>query len=253
MAAIQGLREQIAANFRLLDECASAEEFEIIVLKEADLYRASIAHKTRLKYLLCMSELSPTVTAALEGLLDLTAEYLGNIPDVYYADCATPPDEVGAVDEGALYNNDGRAREHLYRASVSPASSSSESSSFESSSDGFECPGCIKRESPESSSSSSSGSSSSELSSPGSIAFERPEIIKRESSGSTSVESHSVQPLDRPASRSTTPLATSQASTPRPQAPKRRASAMDDADAEDTNQPNTLRRSTRMRRSLYQS
>ncbi|KAG9714854.1 hypothetical protein KCU73_g16095, partial [Aureobasidium melanogenum] len=205
-----------------------------------------------------MSELSPTVTAALEGLLDLTAEYLGNIPDVYYADCATPPDEVGAVDEGTLYNSDGRAREHLYRASVSPASSSSESSSSESSSDGFECPGCIKRESPESSSSScssssSSGSSSSELSSPGSIAFERPEIIKRESSGSTSVESHSVQPLERLASRSPTPLAISQASTPRPQAPKRRASAMDDADAEDTDQPNTLRRSTRMRRSQYQS
>ncbi|KAG9514031.1 hypothetical protein KCV07_g8416, partial [Aureobasidium melanogenum] len=252
MAAIQGLREQIAANFRLLDECASAEEFEIIVLKEADLYRASIAHKTRLKYLLCMSELSPTVTAALEGLLDLTAEYLGNIPDVYYADCATPPDEVGAVDEGTLYNNDGRAREHLYRASVSPASSSSESSSSESSSDRFECPGCIKRESPESSSS-SSGSSSSELSSPGSITFERPEIIKRERSGSTSVESHSVQPLERLASRSPTPLAISQASIPRLQAPKRDASAMDDADAEDTNQPNTLRRSTRMRRSQYQS
>ncbi|KAH0019632.1 hypothetical protein KCU78_g6725, partial [Aureobasidium melanogenum] len=253
MAAIQGLREQIAANFRLLDECASAEEFEIIVLKEADLYRASIAHKTRLKYLLCMSELSPTVTAALEGLLDLTAEYLGNIPDVYYADCATPPDGFGAVDEGTLYNNDGRTREHLYRASVSPASSSPESSSSESSSDGFECPGCIKRESPESSASSSSESSSSELSSPGSMAFERPEIIKRESSGSASVESHSVRPLERLASRSPTPLAISQASTPRPQAAKRHASAMDDADAEDTNQSNTLRRSTRMRRSQHQS
>lgn len=199
-----------------------------------------------------MSELSPTVTAALEGLLDLTAEYLGNIPDVYYADCATPPDGVDAADEGTLYNNDGRAREHLYRASVSAASSSPESSSSESSSDGFECPGCIKRESPESSSSSSE-SSSSELSSPGSMAFEGPEIIKRESSGSTSVESHSVQPLERLASRSPTPLAVSQASTPRPQAPKRHASAMDDADAEDTNQPNTLRRSTRMRRSHYQS
>lgn len=190
-----------------------------------------------------MSELSPTVTAALEGLLDLTAEYLGNIPDVYYADCATPPDGFGAVDEGTLYNNDGRTREHLYRASVSPASSS----------DGFECPGCIKRESPESSASSSSESSSSELSSPGSMAFERPEIIKRESSGSASVESHSVRPLERLASRSPTPLAISQASTPRPQAAKRHASAMDDADAEDTNQSNTLRRSTRMRRSQHQS
>ncbi|CAD0098299.1 unnamed protein product, partial [Aureobasidium mustum] len=174
-------------------------------------------------------------------------------------------DEFDEVDENVSYTHEQETHENLHEPSVSPASSySSEYSSSESliseraefikqesldtSSSGSSSPEstcyeraeCIKRE--------DFGSSSSELSSPESTVSPCPGCVEGEGSGPTSVESPSVHPLQRLASRSPTPFAMSQASNLRAQSLKRCASAMDDADADDTIQPNTLRRSTRMRR-----
>ncbi|KAH0019631.1 hypothetical protein KCU78_g6724, partial [Aureobasidium melanogenum] len=102
MADIQGLREQIAANFKFTEP---ADDPEIVILKRGRSYHAVIAQTNRVKHYLTMERPMPTVTAALEYLLDITSEHLGNIHDTCFAGRATPPTQFGETVENDLFLN----------------------------------------------------------------------------------------------------------------------------------------------------
>ncbi|KAG9568165.1 hypothetical protein KCU79_g2530, partial [Aureobasidium melanogenum] len=104
MADIQGLREQIAANFKFMEP---ADDPEIVILKRGRSYHAVIAQTNRVKHYLTMERPMPTVTAALEYLLDIISEHLGNIHDTCFAGRATPPTQFGETVENDLSLNAG--------------------------------------------------------------------------------------------------------------------------------------------------
>ncbi|KAH0370052.1 hypothetical protein KCU65_g2778, partial [Aureobasidium melanogenum] len=105
MADIQGLREQIAANFKFMK--LPAEDPEIVVLKRGRFYHAVIAETNRVQHALTMERPMPTVTAALEYLLGITSEHLSNIHDTCFAGRATPLTQFGETVENDLYLNPG--------------------------------------------------------------------------------------------------------------------------------------------------
>ncbi|KAG9962094.1 hypothetical protein KCU61_g5051, partial [Aureobasidium melanogenum] len=104
MADIQGLREQIAANFKFMEP---ADDLEIVILKRGRSYHAVIAQTNRVKHYLTMERPTLTVTAALEYLLDIISEHLGNIHDTCFAGRATLPTQFGETVENDLFLNEG--------------------------------------------------------------------------------------------------------------------------------------------------
>jgi hypothetical protein len=62
----------------------------------------------------------PTVTAALEYLLDVIAEHQANIENLFFADRATPPGQFGEMVENILYLN----RDSYYVPSLTPSATS---------------------------------------------------------------------------------------------------------------------------------
>ncbi|CAD0114476.1 unnamed protein product, partial [Aureobasidium uvarum] len=201
------------------------EHPEIIVLKTGHFYRAVIAARGCANHIVSIQEPSPTVTAALEHLLDVTAEVLSNIQDSSYANNEMPPDEVGEVDESSSYIDDERLPEQAPSPSVSRSPSPSEPV----------CQGClesalnIKHESSEmlySEESEQIASDFSESICPDSpepapsfkrentelVCPDSSESMEREISEPTSVEPETpetVQPQERIASSSLTPIVSS--------------------------------------------
>ncbi|KAH0341781.1 hypothetical protein KCU81_g6033, partial [Aureobasidium melanogenum] len=114
MADIQGLREQIAANFKFMK--LQADNPEIVILKRGQGYHAVIAETDRVKHALTMERPMPTVIAALEYLLDMTSEHLGNIHDTFFTDRATPPTQFGEIVENDLFLSAGS----YYRPDLTP-------------------------------------------------------------------------------------------------------------------------------------
>jgi hypothetical protein len=72
---------------------------EIIILKRGDSYHAIIVEESRHKSVLTMERPTPTITAALEHLLNMTAEHLANIYDNFHTDCPTPLGRFGETVE----------------------------------------------------------------------------------------------------------------------------------------------------------
>ncbi|KAG9514030.1 hypothetical protein KCV07_g8415, partial [Aureobasidium melanogenum] len=192
-----------------------ADDPEVVILKRGRSYHAVIAQTNRVKHYLTMERPMPTVTAALEYLLDITSEHLGNIHDTCFAGRATPPTQFGETVENDLFLNMGS----YYRPSETPESIASTSESTQ--------------------------------------------LASRESIESESAEQVSIDITPPPSYRSVaiadrlpTPFASPAPSSGRLRAPRRRASEMegpDAADAGDTARGNTLRRSTRIRRTRGQS
>ncbi|KAG9671210.1 hypothetical protein KCU99_g5433, partial [Aureobasidium melanogenum] len=80
-----------------------ADDPEVVILKRGRSYHAVIAQTNRVKHYLTMERPMPTVTAALEYLLDITSEHLGNIHDTCFAGRATPPTQFGETVENDLW------------------------------------------------------------------------------------------------------------------------------------------------------
>lgn len=89
---------------------------EIVILKREQGYHAVIAETDRVKHALTMERPMPTVIAALEYLLDVTSEHLGNIHDTFFAGRATPPTQFGEMVENDLLLSAGS----YYRPSLTP-------------------------------------------------------------------------------------------------------------------------------------
>lgn len=186
-----------------------ADDPEIVILKRGGSYHAVIAETNRVKHALTMERPMPTVKAALEYLLDMTSEHLGNIHDTCFAGRATPPTQFGETVENDLYLN----IDSFYRPSLISETA----------------------ESPPSASAST-------------YAADR-ESMESESSEQVSVDTtpppsyRSVALADR----LPTPFASPAPSSGRARARRRRAFAIEDTDTGDTVRGNTLRRSTRIR------
>lgn len=175
---------------------------EIVILKKGSSYHAVLAEPDRVSNILTMQRPMPTVIAALEHLLNVTAEHLANI-----GECS----REGMVENDLLIN-----RGTLHVPSLTP-----------------------------------SATSESALS----ASDEDPNPTRHDSSAYTSVEESPPPAYERIslADQLQTPLANSTGRGPQAQVRRRPASAMDDADEDDTPRGNTLRRSTRIRRTRDQS
>jgi hypothetical protein len=93
---------------------------EIVILKRGDSYHAIVVEESRLKNVLTMERPMPTITAALEHLLNMTAEHLANIYKNVHTDCATPPGQFGETVENDSYLNRGS----YYVSSLTPSATS---------------------------------------------------------------------------------------------------------------------------------
>jgi hypothetical protein len=93
---------------------------EIVILKRGRSYHAIVAESFRVKNVLTMDRPMPTVTAALEYLLDVTAEHLANALNYFHTDCPTPPGQFGETVENDLYLNRGS----YYVPSLTPSTTS---------------------------------------------------------------------------------------------------------------------------------
>lgn len=175
---------------------------EIVILKKGRSYHAVVADPDRVSNILTMQRPMPTVVAALEHLLNVTAEHLANI-----GECSA--EEV--VENDLLVN-----RGTLHVPSLTP-SATSESESSESDED--------------------------------------PNPAQRDSSAPSSFEESPPPAYTRlpVADRLPTLFASPTGRGSRAQARRRPASAVSDADEDDASRSNTLRRSTRIRRSYGQS
>ncbi|CAD0098298.1 unnamed protein product [Aureobasidium mustum] len=192
-----------------------ADDPEIVVLKRGGSYHAVIAETNRVKHALTMERPMPTATAALEYLLDITSEHLGNIHDTCFAGCPTPPTQFGETVENDLYPN----LNSYYSPSLTP-------------------------EAPEFT---SSASESTDAADRESIESESPEQESIEITPPPSCRSVAL------ADRLPTPFASPSPSSGRVRAPRRPASATEDNDTDDTVRGNALHRSTRIRQMRDQS
>lgn len=192
-----------------------ADDPEIVILERGGSYHAVIAETNRVKHALTMERPMPTVTAALEYLLDMTSEHLGNIHDTCFAGRATPPTQFGEVVENELFLN----IDSYYRPSLTPEAPEPTPSASESAH-------TTDRESIES------------------------ESLEQESIEITPPRSYRGVAL---ADRLPTPFASPAPSSGRLQAPGRRASVPEETDTGDIARGNTLRRSTRIRQMRDQS
>jgi hypothetical protein len=178
---------------------------EIVMLKRGTSYYAIVTEIDRVKNVLTMRRPMPTVTAALEYLLDMTAEHLATMEDKVFAGRATPPGQPGEMVENDLWLNSGR----FYVPSLTPSATS------------------------EAAPSTSEMQNSTESESP------LPTSVDE-----TPPPSYSTLQI---ADRLATPFASPTERGPRVQAGRRRASAMEETNEDDTIRGDTLRRSTRRR------
>jgi hypothetical protein len=93
---------------------------DIVILKRGTSYHADVMETYRVKNVLIMERPMPTVTAALEYLLDMTAEHLATMEDKVFADRATPPGQPSETVENDLWLNRGR----FYVPSLTPSATS---------------------------------------------------------------------------------------------------------------------------------
>jgi hypothetical protein len=100
------------------------EPAEIVILKRGISYHAIVAEPYRVKNVLTIQRPMPTVVAALEYLLDVTAEHLANL-DQCSAGCVTPVGQFGETVENDLYLNRGS----YYVPPVSPSATSGDARS----------------------------------------------------------------------------------------------------------------------------
>lgn len=98
---------------------------EIVILKRGQSYHAVIAETDRVKHALTMERPMPTVIAALEYLLDVTSEHLGNIHDIFFADRATPPTQFAKILENHLFLSAGSYHRPDLTPDETPATSTS--------------------------------------------------------------------------------------------------------------------------------
>ncbi|THX69411.1 hypothetical protein D6D04_10289 [Aureobasidium pullulans] len=105
MWTITELKEQILANYNHMHFAPNEQNPDIVILEKGLGYCAGCAIKDRANYVLMMEKPSPTMRAALEHLLDVTAETLTNTRDKLEEIHAIGPDEPPEFHEEELQWN----------------------------------------------------------------------------------------------------------------------------------------------------
>ncbi|THX24195.1 hypothetical protein D6D10_10174 [Aureobasidium pullulans] len=105
MWTITELKEQILANYNHMHFASNEQNPDIVILEKGLEYCAGCATKDRANYVLMMENPSPTMRAALEHLLDVTAETLTNTRDKLEEIHAIGPDEPPEFHEEELQWN----------------------------------------------------------------------------------------------------------------------------------------------------
>jgi hypothetical protein len=109
------------ANLKFLNmSLVHSDPPKIVILKRDSQYHTVVAEAYRLKNVLTMERPMPTVTAALEYLLDMIAEHLANVHDKCFTHCPTPEGQFGETVENDLWLNRGS----YYEPALTPSATS---------------------------------------------------------------------------------------------------------------------------------